>query len=78
MASLSPLQTAYCSYVTCLDSQVIRLISGAIGSGAERDTAEEVEAYIQGACACSVALPTVTCDTQQCPRQLYTSITRPH
>ena len=30
------------------------LISGAIGSGAERDTAEEVEAYIQGACACSV------------------------
>ena len=28
------------------------LISGAIGSGAERDTAEEVEAYIQETCAC--------------------------
>ena len=38
---------------------MIRLISGAIGDGAERDTAEEVEAYIEGAGACSVGLPAV-------------------
>ena len=47
MASLSRLQTACCLIRYLFGFSGDSLISGAIGTGAERDTAEEVEAYIK-------------------------------
>ena len=47
------------------------LISGAIGSGAERDTADEVEATLKSEFLFSRF-------ARRCLKQLYACITRPH